>query len=541
MMSPFPQFKFLSIREFIKFTEKINIITSVGELEFLDRKNILKPLLILNRKKISKNYPKYQNYGFDSYNMVALYHQKILGFYPNIEYIPWQAHMDGSEERIILFYHPFQFLMLLNAKRFLNYTFPIQMIAEKDVSYIIGQIENYKNELENKIQSKIRSCIKLIPQISLFMLLQNIYNWNIGTFIGNPMTFDNLDDQLSSYLDWKSSCFDSKELLYISGFTIPEVEELYKNICQSGQGIDPLKLWFPLIQLINKDRVSKLQNNAALAQEYYMISKILKVFLYDLTQKEMPDPDDICDGSGGIWKEKVYGTEFKYYSKKTQKNIKDHYFIDPDYKTVLIIEGETEEFIINTLFKALRIDNREIVIFKIGGQGNFKWTKSALSIFTNPLDINTIIILDKDEDIEKIKSECDRIGILKKHLKIWDKDFEYDNFGIDKVVDMINDIVRRNNISLNGCIMEIDKSLIKERLKDPTLVLMKAVEIEFGKLNQKNLYKALQISKPKLSESLFVPRIKEIESEINKGNWKPKLPIEKIIEEIFFENSRWRG
>src|SRR4051794_40152247 len=128
-----------------------------------------------------------------------------------------------------------------------------------------------------------------------------------------------------------------------------------------------------------------------------------------------------------------------YYSKNIQNKIKDHYFVDPDYKTVLIIEGETEEIIIKMLLKALKIENKEIIILKVRGQGNFKWTHSALSVFKNPLKMNIMIILDKDEHIKTIKKECNKLGIMQNQLNIWKKDLEHDNFGIYKVVDKINE------------------------------------------------------------------------------------------------------
>ncbi len=151
------------------------------------------------------------------------------------------------------------------------------------------------------------------------------------------------------------------------------------------------------MQLINRGRLGKLRNTAALAQEYYKIARILKVFLFDLTNEEMLEPDDISDGSKGLWKEKLYGKQFSYYQKKTWDKIKDHYFRDPDFKTVVVIEGDTEEVIIKMLLKALGINNKDLIFLRLCGQGNFKWTKSALPIFMNPLKMSLLLILDKDK------------------------------------------------------------------------------------------------------------------------------------------------
>jgi hypothetical protein len=356
--SPFPQFKLLNVSQFIDFSQQNNVWTSKGELEYFDKKNLIKPLVFLTREKKSDVYPKYHGVIVDSYNMVALYYHKIVQFYQSQDFKPWNNFMDGTEESVSLYYHPYQFLMLLEAKKLSYYSFSLHTLEETDYSELSVQIHKYKDQAIERLQNKAINIEKLTPTVALLILLQNIYNWNIGTFTGNPHTKEKLDKQLKNFIKWKKNCFDPNELLQISGFSVSEVQELYKHICRTAQQIDPLALWYPLLQLINRDRLGKLKNNAALAQEYYKLARILKVFLFDVTNEEMPEPDDIPNGLHGVWKEKLYGKPFNYYQKKVQGKIKDHYFRDPDFKSVIVIEGETEEVVIKMLLKALRIDNK---------------------------------------------------------------------------------------------------------------------------------------------------------------------------------------
>jgi hypothetical protein len=57
----------------------------------------------------------------------------------------------------------------------------------------------------------------------------------------------------------------------------------------------------------------------------------------------------------------------------------------------------------------------------------------------NPLKMNLLIILDKDKEVNRIINECKSLGIIKRQLKIWRKDLEYDNFGTEAVVNKINE------------------------------------------------------------------------------------------------------
>ena len=536
--SPFPQFNLLSVSQFINFSQQNNVWTSKGELEYFDRKNLIKPLVFLTREKKSDIYPKYHGVIVDSYNMVALYYHKIVQFYPSQDFKPWNNFMDETEESVSLYYHPYQFLLLLEAKKLILFFFSPYTRRDRLLG-AFSSIHKYKDQAIERLQNKAINIEKLTPKVALLILLQIIYNWNIGTFTGNPHSKEKFDKQLKNFIKWKKNCCDPNELLQISGFSISEVQELYKYICRTAQQIDPLALWYPLLQLINRDRLGKLKNNAALAQEYYKLARILKVFLFDVTKEEMPEPDDIADGSHGVWKEKLYGKPFNYYQKKIQGKIRDHYFRDPDFKTVIVIEGETEEAVIKMLLKALRIDNKELIFLRIGGQGNFKWTKSVLPIFKNPLKLNLLIILDKDKDVNRIINECKSLGVMKKDLKIWRKDFEYDNFGLDAVVDKINELITKTNRETNSNFTMITKTRIKKQIKGAALV--KTIENEFGKKNQEDLYKTLRISKPGLSKLLFEPRYKTIRKEVQEDKWKPKLPIEKQFSKLYRQNSRWRG
>jgi hypothetical protein len=150
-----------------------------------------------------------------------------------------------------------------------------------------------------------------------------------------------------------------------------------------------------------------------------------------------------------------------------------------------------------------------------------------------------LIILDKDKDVNRIINECRSLGVIKKDLKIWRKDFEYDNFGLDGVVNKINELITKSNRETNSNFTRITKNSIKKQIKGSALV--KTIENEFGRKNQQDLYKALRISKPGLSMLLFEPRCKTIRKEVQEDKWKPKLPIEKQFSKLFKQNARWRG
>lgn len=112
----------------------------------------------------------------------------------------------------------------------------------------------------------------------------------------------------------------------------------------------------------------------------------------------------------------------------------------------------------------------------------------------------------------------------------WKYDFEYDNFGVQAVVDSVNEILSAkgyNQIPLSEVELEVSKDK----------VLMKVIRNVFGREIKKGLEDI--ISKKQLAEQLASERLKEIEKERNsEEGWKPKLPIEKVLQKIFYKIPR---
>ena len=89
------------------------------------------------------------------------------------------------------------------------------------------------------------------------------------------------------------------------------------------------------------------------------------------------------------------------------------------------------------------------------------------------------LILDSDIDSDKIKDEL-KDFVMEDMIHKWKNDFEYDNFGIQAVVDTINRILSAkgyNPISLS----EIESEVSNDK------VLMKVIRNVFGRENQKGL------------------------------------------------------
>lgn len=186
-----------------------------------------------------------------------------------------------------------------------------------------------------------------------------------------------------------------------------------------------------------------------IAQEYYKLARMVALFLYDLTKEKMPDPDDQMDGSGGTWKSKIYGEPFDYNNKQSQKRILDNYLVSRPYRIALIYEGDTEDFVIKSIFDALYVDHDRDGIFlhKAKGQGNIQQYVNSFAPLAKADEIDIFLLLDRDMNWQGIIDNFKRQRLIKDNnmYHVWQKDFESDNFEIGQVIDTVNTMLKEKN------------------------------------------------------------------------------------------------
>jgi hypothetical protein len=365
-----------------------------------------------------------------------------------------------------------------------------------------------------------------IPRIGLLIMLDEAYGPLVKPFKLN--IYSNHKAQVEQWNKWRQSVFNPRDILKNSNLTIENVKELYEGVATEGEWMDPLSKWFVLQRIIKESVKMKLKGTALYAQHCYQIAKMVYYFIYDLTGEKMYEPDDIMNGNGhGQWKSRVYGDPFDYTTKKTQKRILDIFLIDRPFRAGIVFEGDTEQVVIESILTALRVNKEKdgFFLYNARGQKNIIYNLKSLYDISKKEDIELFLILDNDERAACVKDELKNL-INRQNIKIWKKDFEYDNFGIDTLVNNLN-----ANLVTKGYRV-VSTSDIKQLLKKSNKVLMNVVSNAVFRENGVKLDDIL--SKSELAKKLIAARVLEIEEERFEGNgWNPKLPIEKVLNEIF--------
>ena len=102
-----------------------------------------------------------------------------------------------------------------------------------------------------------------------------------------------------------------------------------------------------------------------------------------------------------------------------------------------MVEGDTEETIINLILDALAIDpDRDgFIIHNLEGQSNININLGTIYYLASRDFIDVFTILDNDHEANEIIT---RYNIDTERYHKWKRDFEYDNFGVEAVIKYVN-------------------------------------------------------------------------------------------------------
>jgi hypothetical protein len=210
-----------------------------------------------------------------------------------------------------------------------------------------------------------------------------------------------------------------------------------------------------------------------------------------------------------------------------KKAILDDYLEEPTLRCIILYEGRTEETVINQILEALYIDTRRqgIMLYNYEGTGGLgdRNVIGLLNMATRE-SMPVFVISDNDSGAFDNINHLVSIGKLKPDMYyMWRGDFEQDNFGLSKVLDAVNQ--RLQDLEMLTLLYDdIEKEMHEGKL------LMRAID---AVCNSK-LYRKLEdiISKTELATRLMAERIEEIRKEFDDGGWKPKLPIEQVLDKV---------
>ena len=262
------------------------------------------------------------------------------------------------------------------------------------------------------------------------------------------------------------SRFNPEEALGKSGVTVKDIENWRTQIAVEARHLDPLRDWYLLVRHASYSKRQRLRGDALFAQDCYEIIEILGLFLEELTGKPQYGPDDLIDGRHGEWKKRVYGAEVDFANRDVLRKIVYTYGLDYDYKMLLFVEGDTEFHAIPIIANAMGISFARLGIRleKLGGYSEITIRRiEKLLQYANREKMMVHIIIDNHENSRKYVDQLivrKDLPVEEDRVRIWNVDFEEDNFSIDELIKATTQVAAKNDVSV-----KLTTEMIKQKRK----------------------------------------------------------------------------
>ena len=468
MSKSVPQNLLLTERDFERYSKDRKLEIRREDLEYFEELGLLFPLCrlklpVVEEYRIEGEVRRRYAAIFDISHTLSKWCEDGLCEDPTgTKFRPWKEYMDGYHETARALYHPWQFMNLRTIVNWLGHKLSVpQILDEKRLDKIRKNLKKFWGSQKDWIDFVFKRVNRYLKFLPLLISIEDVYlpiiRSNFIGIIGQPD---------HGFQNWRMlrSKFNPKEVLSKFSLTTEEIKNWRTQIAVETRFLDPLREWYLLVRYVAYGKRKKLRGNALFAQDYYEIIEMLGLFLQELTGEPQYGSDDLFDPRHGEWKKRVYGAEVDFVNRDVLRKIVYEYGLDYDYKMLFFVEGDTEFHAIRIIADAMGISfaNLGIRLEKLGGFSEIAPKRiEKLLQYAQKENMIAYIIIDNHQSSKKFVNELiirKDLPVEKDRVRIWDVDFEEDNFSIDELIEAIMRLANKREVSI-----KLATELIKER------------------------------------------------------------------------------
>lgn len=331
-------------------------------------------------------------------------------------------------------YSPYQLLLIPQIRKFLA---KIKMYpsnrkySSKGFRYRTNLTDRLKNEIDI-LATENNSLIVALTALETKYLPQIIHGYRSNSNFEEILTYQR--------------SFDPVTMLNWIGWDAEKIKASAEKLLRQADSLDPLLDWYELVRMCHSDLLNKLKGDALIALDHRRAAEILLRFYEDLQAHDAAPP--FAEVPELVWGS--YDRRLKY-DPGTLDEVLMKFGLSPQPSLVLVIEGETEEYIVPKVMKLLRIPKhssfihvfnirgikrdiellaRYVVPPKLGKPLETNQEKNAVEL-SRPLT-HFFVLVDAEKDYETASSrEEKRASWVKKIFEIMPEEFKTDNFRED--------------------------------------------------------------------------------------------------------------
>ena len=515
---------------------RVRLPTYKNKVEYLDNGKRYKDLGILKDGEDWKGsvIEKYSDFWFEKPMVLEWYEANIIWDPMQNLFEPWNSFKDNDgRERVRSYYSQFQIFTLENLIHILSKSIPVGILLGCEKQKILKTIQLNQELTQQQLHSFKNSgnLKKEIPTIC--QAISNRYFPNTQT--------DRRTIRISSSMgyhdwDWNEYCdnWNAENVLEQLELNVAKLKELHNLISSKASLIDPLEKWKPLTNFVSVEKKRNLKGNALLAQTYYSMENMLRLFYEEITHEKLtPTGEPLNRVEASFYCEDVEKDELKCL-----QYVVNDYHLNPNPKLILIVEGEGEyqEFpVLSRELLGYPFPRLGIEIFNIRGISGFTGSKKndpygALEKFIDYHHHNqtiVFIILDDEGRASQVKGNLirtrsklnpDRFLTNPNYINLWaEKTIEFSNFNDEEIATAMTQI-SENRYSFAPAEISRCRSKTSEQDKD-TLSQLYRNKLDYS------------LEKPKLLKILFKNVLAHPQNEYD-ASGHPKRPAVKFLQEI---------
>lgn len=453
-----PQNLLLTERDLERFARDRGLNIKREDLEYFEELGLLFPvcrlkLPIVEEYQVEGEVRRRYAALFDiSHELKKWYEKRLCEDPTKTKFRPWKEYRDGYQETARALYHPWQFMTLRTVDNWLGHRLSVpQILDENRLTRIKENVRKFWGSQKDWIGFLTKIINRDLRFLPFLISIEDVYLPFVRSiFRGIPR------DSNHGFEVWRSlrSDFNPKEVLSEFDLARKQIENWRKQIAAETRFRDPLKNWYLLVRHANYYKRQKLMGDALFAQDCYEIVEVLGLFLEHLSGEPQYGPEDLFDVKHGEWKKEFYGEEVDFVNRDVLRKIAYEYGLDYDYRMLLFLEGDTEVHAIPTIADAMGISFARLGIRleKLGGYSEIKPKRiEKLLQYARSNKIMVYIIIDNHEHSKRYAKELivrKDLPVEEGRVRIWDIDFEEDNFTIKELIEATTRAASRDDISI---------------------------------------------------------------------------------------------
>ena len=250
--------------------------------------------------------------------------------------------------------------------------------------------------------------------------------------------------------DWEeyARCWKPRQTEKLFQLTAEKLRRAYEGLAVMQESCDPMARWYQLIQFIPIRERNKLKGNALKAEALRTGAHMLRLLYKDLYGDNLPHPNEVT----GTIINHVPELEVRRDTRRYLEFVANRYGVNPQPKLCLLVEGPSEELVIQRIFDSYfgaHPGKFGIEIIPLGSVDNATGGRQdryrAILRLVDYLHHNqtfTFLILDNENYAKRLKNAAKEAksihGIRRyvtrgEYIKIWRQSFELDNFSATEV------------------------------------------------------------------------------------------------------------